>query len=150
MRPQYLSRFIFTLTFVMFSATAHAEENQYAGLVKSVVGDVVIHNNEKHVPAQPNMTVYKHDIILTGADSSVGLVFIDDTVLSLGARSELMIEDYEFKPLLQHFSFIAQLVKGTFSFLSGQIADLAPEKVILKTPDATLGVRGTKFIVEVN
>lgn len=150
MRHQYLFFLICILSFIMPSGILHAEEQQYAGLVKSVVGSVIIIKNEEQVPAEHNMTVFANDIIVTGADSSVGLILIDDTVLSLGAQSELVIEDYEFKPLLQHFSFIAQLVKGTFSFLTGQMADLAPEKILLKTPDATLGVRGTKFIVEVN
>ena len=40
-------------------------------------------------------------------------------------------------------------MKGTFSFLSGQIAKLSPDNVKLMTPDATLGIRGTKLLVKV-
>jgi hypothetical protein len=42
------------------------------------------------------------------------------------------------------------MIHGTFSFITGQIAKLAPEKVKFETPDATLGVRGTKVLVKID
>ncbi len=52
-------------------------------------------------------------------------------------------------PSERELSFITRMIHGTFSVITGQIAKLAPEKVIFETPDATLGVRGTKFLVRV-
>ena len=67
-----------------------------------------------------------------------------------GPNSEMSIESFLFNPADKQLSFITRLIRGTFSFISGQIAKLAPKKVILQTPDATLGVRGTKFLVKVD
>ena len=47
------------------------------------------------------------------------------------------------------FAFLARMVKGTFSYISGLIGKLSPNSVQLEIPDATIAVRGTKLLVEV-
>jgi hypothetical protein len=96
------------------------------------------------------MKIHQGDAIRTGATSSVGLIFDDDTVVSLGPHSELAIERFQFNPVDRELSFFARLLKGTFCFITGQIAKLAPNKVKFETPEATLGVRGTKFLVKID
>jgi hypothetical protein len=95
------------------------------------------------------MKLSSGDTIRTGKDGSVGLIFRDDTVISLGPESEFMIEDFQFYPVKQELSFIGKLLHGTINFISGQITKLAPDNVHLETPDATLGVRGTQMLVEI-
>jgi hypothetical protein len=41
------------------------------------------------------------------------------------------------------------MVKGTFAYISGLIAKLAPDAAQLLIPDATIGIRGTKILVHV-
>jgi hypothetical protein len=96
------------------------------------------------------MKINQGDSIQTGSKSNAGLIFEDDTVVSLGSNSEMSIEEFLFDPAKKKLSFTTRLFKGTFSFISGQIAKLAPDNVKLETPDATLGVRGTKFLVKIN
>jgi hypothetical protein len=62
----------------------------------------------------------------------------------------MSIESFLFNPVNKELSFIARMIHGTFSFITGQIAKLAPERVTFETPDATLGVRGTKFLVKID
>ncbi len=119
------------------------------GVVKSVSGDVYLIGPESSVKAVPNMKLMEGDSIKTGPKSSVGLVFEDDTVVSLGPKSEMAIQSFLFNPVEKELSFVARMVQGTFSFITGQIAKLAPKKVKLETPDATLGVRGTKILVKI-
>jgi len=45
---------------------------------------------------------------------------------------------------------IARMVKGTASYLSGIIGHQSPESVKFRTPEATIGIRGTHFLVKVN
>lgn len=120
------------------------------GFIKSVAGEVYIVSSNLSVRAVPNMKIIKGDSIITGADSSVGLIFEDDTVVSIGPKSEILIQDFMFDPVEKELSFVARMIKGTFSFITGQIAKLAPKNVKLETPDATLGVRGTKFLVKID
>jgi len=128
----------------------YAAEFESVAFVDSVKGEVMIVSSEIAVRAVQNMKVIPGDSIRTGSNSSVGLIFEDDTVVSLGPGSEMGIDEFLFDPAERQLSFVARMIKGTFSFITGQIAKLAPQKVILETPGATLGVRGTKFVVEVD
>lgn len=130
--------------------TTHAYSLETIGIIKSVSGSVYLSNSASSIRAVPNMKLNEGDTVTTGPKSNIGLIFEDDTVVSLGSNSEMSIEEFIFDPAKEKLSFVATLVKGTFSFISGQIAKLAPDQVKLETPDATLGVRGTKFLVQIN
>ncbi len=138
---------IFTLVF--YPSYADAQPGS-AGFVKSVSGDVYITSSQTTVKVVANMLITQGDSIQTGPNSSVGLIFEDDTVVALGPNSEISIEIFLFNPAEKQLSFVTRMIRGTFSFISGQIAKLAPKNVVLQTPDATLGVRGTKFLVKVD
>jgi len=120
------------------------------GIVKSVSGEVLITRSQSTLKAVPNMKIIQGDSIKTGEKGSIGLIFEDDTVVALDPNSEITVESFLFSPVDQELSFVARLFKGTFSFITGQIAKLAPENVKFETPDATLGVRGTKLLVEID
>ena len=142
---------VFLLLYLLFVfPTICAAEFETIAFVDSVKGDVMIVSSTMSVRAVQNMKVIPGDSIKTGSNSSVGLIFDDDTVVSLGPGSEMEIDEFLFNPAERQLSFVARMIKGTFSFITGQIAKLAPQKVILETPGATLGVRGTKFVVEVD
>ncbi len=132
--------------------TCPARIDPPVGIVKTVTGKAYVTDKTRTFTVQlvPNMKISKGDLIKTEADSSVGLIFEDDTVMSLGPYSEITIEDFLFDPVNSKLAFVARMIHGTFSFISGQIAKLAPKKVKLETPDATLGIRGTKLLITVN
>lgn len=138
------------ITFLLAGPINCMAKFESVGFVKSVAGEVFIVSSNLSVRAVPNMKIIKGDSIVTGAGSSVGLIFEDDTVVSIGPKSEIVIQDFMFNPVEKELSFVARMVKGTFSFITGQIAKLAPKNVKLETPDATLGVRGTKFLVKID
>ena len=88
------------------------------------------------------------DIIVSGPDSSGGIVFKDGTQLTVGPSSEIEISRYLFRPEEAKYDFSLYLRKGTAIYSSGKLGKLAPESVSLNTPRATVGVRGTRFIVK--
>jgi hypothetical protein len=90
------------------------------------------------------------DRVSTGADGKAGLLFEDDTVMSLGPKSALRIEDFRFQPAEKKLSFVARILQGTATYLSGQIGRLAPDLVRVETPHATIGMRGTHILVSVD
>lgn len=139
-----------TIIFFLAAPLNSMAKFESVGFIKSVSGEVYIDSSTLSVRAVPNMKIVQGDSISTGAGSSVGLIFEDDTVVSIGPNSEIVIQDYSFNPVEKELSFVARMVKGTFSFITGQIAKLAPQNVKLETPDATLGVRGTKFLVKID
>ncbi|BHH85166.1 FecR family protein [Desulforhopalus sp. 52FAK] len=148
MRTPFLSTLIAASLLACLATHAYALET--IGIIKSVSGSVYLSNSASSIRAVPNMKINEGDTVTTGPKSNIGLIFDDDTVVSLGSNSEMSIEEFIFDPAQKKLSFVAQLIKGTFSFISGQIAKLAPDQVKLETPDATLGVRGTKFLVQIH
>jgi len=135
---------------IQISATPASAAMAGAGFIKSVDGKVLLATGTAPpMPAAANMIIHPGDVLTTSGNGKVGLIFLDDTVVSLGPNSEIVIEAFAFNPAEKQLSFIARLIKGTFSYISGTIGKLAPGKVKLTTPEATLGVRGTQLLVEV-
>jgi hypothetical protein len=133
---------------VAWNPVCLAATPEHAGIVKTLAGDVVIVRNDKTINAAQNMKLMQGDVVSTGVGGKVGLILEDDTVISMGSNSRIAIESFMFKPSEKKLSFIARFFKGTASFLSGQIAKLAPDKVRVETPHATVGMRGTHFLVK--
>lgn len=133
---------------LIFASGAIAEE--FVGLVKSVEGQAFVSRDGETKDVIAGMEIKMGDVLKTGADGSVGLIFSDDTIISMGPRTELAVEDYLFEPIEGKLAFIARILKGTVSYLSGQIAKLSPESVKLVTPAATIGVRGTHVLIKVD
>lgn len=127
-----------------------ASSQDHIGIVKTVAGDVVVVRNDKSIKAEPNMKLMQGDLVKTGASGKVGLIFEDDTIVSLGSNSGMALESFAFQPSEKKLSFIARLLKGTASFLSGQIAKLAPTAVKVETPHATVGMRGTHVLFKID
>ncbi|GAB6904931.1 conserved exported hypothetical protein [Desulfosarcina cetonica] len=129
----------------MFSTAAHA----FVGVVKTVEGEATITRKGKTLNVVTGMEIEQADIVRTARDGLVGLIFSDDSMIALGPGTEISVDDYLFEPLGKKLSLVIQLIRGTMSFISGQIAKLAPESVQLVMPAATIGVRGTHVLMKV-
>ncbi|WP_223922912.1 FecR domain-containing protein [Geobacter sp. AOG2] len=134
----------------VFNLPCMAAGPDHAGVVKSVVGDVAILRNGTPIKAAAHMKLLKGDQIRTGSNGKVGMIFEDDTVISVGPDSRVVIEDFLFQPSEKRLSFITRIIQGTVSYLSGQIAKLAPNLVRIETPQATVGLRGTHVLIKVD
>lgn len=124
-------------------------DSDHIGIVRSMAGQVVVDRGGRAVDAQPNLRLYQGDVIRTGSNGKAGLILEDDTVISMGNSSTLALKDFAFKPSDKKLSFVARVYLGTVSFISGQIAKLAPSQVHIETPNATVGVRGTHLLIKV-
>ncbi len=123
-------------------------ESEYIGIVKTVIRNVFFIRNGETIPAVVNMKMMVKDVVRTGSDGAIGFILKDDTVISMGPGSEIVIDDFSFDPVEKNLSFIARMLHGTASYFSGQIVKLSPESVRFETPVATVGMRGTHFLVK--
>lgn len=130
------------------ASPALAEAPAAAGKVKRSEGGVTIERGGLAQPAQVGMRVFVGDRIRTAADGLVGVTLSDDTLLTAGPQSTLLINEFQFNGTTHEGNLLATLVKGTLSVVTGLIAKQAPQNVRFKTPNVVLGVRGTEFIVE--
>ena len=120
------------------------------GTIKTIKGEVTVVRNAAPTPVHIGDLLYPEDILQTGTNSSTGIIFEDNTLLSLGPDTEIIISDYVFVPEKGLFSMIIQMAKGTASYISGIIGKQSPEAVAFITPDATISIRGTQFLVKVD
>lgn len=119
-------------------------------MVKAVKGQAFVVTAGHAAPASIGMLVHQNDDLVTDGGGALGVTFIDNTTLSLGANSKLIMTAYAFEPRAHRFAFAATLAKGSLMWVSGRMTELAPDAVALYTPFGTIGVHGTRFLVEVD
>lgn len=133
--------------FTLFAFSAHAGD--LAGMVKVAQGQVSIERDGKKLPASVGAPIEVADRLRTGPDGSVGVTLRDNTLLSAGPNSLIVIEKFAFDNTTQDGNMSIRIRKGTLSVASGKIAKRTPESVDFHTPTSVLGVRGTEFAIEV-
>ena len=117
------------------------------GQVKVAKGGVTINRGDQVIRVNVGTRVQAADTIRTAGDGSVGVTMTDNSLLSAGPNTVLSLDQYEFDPTVSQGRFDASLNKGALSVVSGRIAKSAKDAMTIHTPSATLGVRGTEFVV---
>ena len=148
------------------SPLAHAEVQDYvqAGIIKVVRGDVQVLRQgaaAKPAPAAAPQVVappvlahvgdrlFSGDRVVTADGAAVGITLRDDTLVSLGPKSSFVLEQYNFNESSGEGNVAVRVVRGTLRYVTGLIGKHAPERQQVMTPTATIGIRGTDFIVDV-
>ena len=147
-QPFFLLVMLTALTGILSSTLVRAAEP--AGTIKVVKGSVSILRGEAVIEATPGAHVMAQDRLRTGADGSVGVTLKDDTLISSGPNSTVAIDKYAFNATTHVGEMLISVLKGTFSMVSGMMVKHSPEAATVKTPTATIGVRGTEFAIEVD
>jgi hypothetical protein len=129
--------------------TVHAGASPAVGTVQKMSGPASIVRQGQTISASVGQEIFENDILETGRDGSMGVVFSDETLLSLGPESVLVVDQYVFAPRQGKFSIVLKMLRGTAAYLSGLISKLTPESAHFETPSASIGIRGTHFVVKV-
>jgi len=119
------------------------------GQVKTAKGTVHVERDGKLLPASVGMPIRQADSLVTGADGAVGVTFSDNSLLSTGPNSVLVVDRYNFDSTTHAGRFDASLKRGTLAVVSGKMVKQSPDAMKVRTPAAIMGVRGTEFIVQV-
>lgn len=141
-----MNGFIIAVLFI-FSADAWAQ--QHVGRLKTVSGDVQIQRGHSFVESQGGVQLMNADLLITGNNGYAGILFTDGTAVTLGPDTRFHIKKYAFEPDVEIYDFSMYLKKGSAIYSSGKIGKLSPASVNLSTPRATVGVRGTRFLITV-
>jgi hypothetical protein len=125
-------------------ATAWAE----IARVKKVSGDAYVERAGKRIEARPGVTLEQRDVLVTG-NGRLSVTFIDNSRFSAGPNSRVSLEKFEFNATTHKGAFETRVERGSLAVVSGQMAKQTPGAMKLRTPTSILGIRGTRFIVEV-
>lgn len=138
-----LSLFLF---FGLMVAPASASD---VGSVKNIEGQAWIIRGEEQLPAAPGRRLMVLDILKTDVDGAMGIILRDDTIISMGPSSQMVLSEFIFQPEEKHVGMLTKFLKGTFTYISGVMAKLDPKSVKIETPEGMVAIRGTHFLVKV-
>lgn len=126
--------------------------NSYAaiGTVTEGKGSSEIQREKSKLDVKQNIGVESMDIIST-ANGVVGITFKDDTKVRVTEHSKLVIDDFVYDPKSKGAGKLAMKVAlGTVRYASGAVAHENNKNVDIRTPTATVAVRGTAFTMTVD
>jgi hypothetical protein len=84
--------------------------------------------------------VFSNERIRTGDASTAQLLFLDKTSVSIGPKAELTLDRFVYNPDRGTGQVVLDTLRGSFRFVTGS---QNPNNYTIKTPVATLGIRGT-------
>ena len=91
--------------------------------------------------------IFQDETIETWKESTTQLMFLDETTLTMGPDSSMMLDKFVFDPDSNTGEFVLSTTKGAFRFITGSVD---PSSYLIETPIATMGVRGTIIEWRVN
>jgi len=125
--------------------------------VYASIGNVIIQEGEslierkigEDVASEVDLDIFSYDTIRT-AKSKTAIEFIDTTRVDVTEHSKLIIDEFVYDPNKKTGKLSLKASLGTVRYASGQIAKTNPTSIKIKTPTATIGVRGTDFSMTVD
>jgi len=117
------------------------------GTVTESSGSVIAVNRKVSRDLSKDSPVFLGDKVVTGEFGFVRLIMIDDAVLDLSCFSIMVIEQYALKA--GNRRSILNLLQGSLKKITGNIGKMADDIYELKTPLASVGVRGTEYALRV-
>ena len=139
---------LLSLALILTASDASAEPRIGGVVQRDYTGAVGIRSGQE----QSERLFYDHDIfaeqlIKTDRDANTRLQFLDATELTIGGNSNVVLDRFIFDPNSGAGEAALTFGKGVFRFVTGKIK--TKEAVTLKTPTATIAIRGTHLILTV-
>lgn len=114
--------------------------------VNAAVRNVVTMNspdNPTPRPAVVKQRVMVGNQVTTGAASALQVLLLDRSVFTVGANARVTIDRYVYDPRRNSAAVSASIAQGAFRFMSSRAVHANPNKSTLRTPVASIGIRGT-------
>ena len=135
-----------TIILILFYATSLWGS---IGNVDQVEGNGVIDRNKTDITIEQELSIEQYDTVKTG-NGKVGILFIDDTRVDVTQHSKLIIDEFVYDPNTKKGKLNLSAKLGTIRYASGQIAKTSRQDIVITTPTATIGVRGTDFSMTID
>jgi hypothetical protein len=129
-------------------ASGSPSAGQVIGHVTKLAGTATAIRNGVSIILNQGDNVEKGDVIQSGSSSTVGVTFMDGSVFGLSSNARMVLNEMVYDPNGSNNSSLISLVAGTISFVAGETAKHGDMKV--DTPVATMGIRGTAVLVEID
>lgn len=131
------------LLLAVATLTGLAAEPTVIGKVVSAEGDVQAFDAENLARVlKLESEVSLGERIVTGVGASVKILLADDSIIAQGERSEIVLDEYVYKPDEKKGNAFMRATRGVFRIITGKITELNPEEFKVRSGLATIGIRG--------
>ena len=113
------------------------------------IGEVVRQDTTDSLIAELELGIASYDDVRTG-NGRMAISFLDDSVLRLTEHSKIVIDDFVFDPDPSRSRLALNMASGTARFLTGALGRINRENISIRTPTATIAIRGTDFTTTVD
>lgn len=137
------------LTSIFLLLPTIALANVDAGAIGKIRGSGVLERNNEVIDGDTGVGVMSIDTAVT-ARGQMQIDFIDETRVDITEHSRLLIDEFVYDPANGKAAQGLRATIGTVRYASGQIAKNFKQNVKIRTPSATIGVRGTDFVMVVD
>jgi hypothetical protein len=138
------------LLFVFYgSITSYAAVSTIGNITESSGSNGVKRDGGIEILGSQDLDILFKDTLET-AQGRMKVMFLDETNLSLTEHSEVTIDEYIFDPNPTKSKLAMSFVQGTARFATGRLGLVPKENIVINTPTATIGVRGTDFTTTVD
>ena len=135
-----------TLIFFLILLSFPLHANERAGMVLDREGNVTLVRQQRSIQVSEKDWLYENDKILTGRKSSVEIKLIEGSLVNIGELGDVSLIDLAYDPIKKDGFIDIKIATGAFRMVSGSIAKLGPDLMVLKLPTATVGIRGTGIV----
>jgi len=112
-------------------------------------GEVIRQGSTDKVLAEMALDIFSMDDVRTG-NGRIAIEFLDSSVVRLTEHSKLVIDDFVYDPDPNKSKLALNMASGTARFITGRLSGIKKENIFIKTPSATIGIRGTDFTTTVD
>jgi len=143
MRILRLIKYIFIVVLIPCFALA----NEPIGTIGIVVGQADVVNRNIDIEIKDN--IYFGDVIKTGAQTNLQILFDDETVFTIGENTEIVINEfiYNSNQSDELNTLSAEVIQGSLKVVTGLISKQNPENLSITLPTGVLATRGTEVQV---
>jgi hypothetical protein len=147
MKKISLMVFAAALVAIWAAPSSSWSQTQDVGHFSQVVNHVNYQKQGKgpEKPAKVKDGVENKDVVKTKELSRAKMRFIDNTLMTVGPKTELTIEDYMYDASKGKRSAVVEVYKGVVETVTPHITPSEKPNFIMRTPTATAGIRGTKY-----
>lgn len=133
-----------------FPATPSWADEPAAGHVRMIKGTAFLGKAAAESPVAADTPVPVGSTLRTAADGSLGVVFADNTVVTLGPDTVFDLECYRYAPNKGEACFKGKITRGTLVYHAGAIQRLDADAVTIQSPGGKVALRGIHFAVKVD
>ena len=112
-------------------------------------GEILRQSEGDKLLAKLALDIFSYDDIRTG-NGRIAIQFVDESIIRLTEHSKIIIDEYIYDPDPSKSKLALNMASGTARFITGALGKIDKQNIKIRTPSATVAVRGTDFTTTVD